>query len=864
MREEIFRKAGVLKLLVNQDPFMDQNGNYVIKNGAVVGITGLALSPAGWNDCAVTFGWKSFSEASALTLTLGKSGPCDSADPGQLRLKITRSELSCEGTRAPIRLDAEDSVTVTVKDGRLSCGELAVAVPELRGFGALSCSGEDVALCRFEADSALPAMTGEEWNDALIRRRREMLEKAEAENELLAEYARTHPDEVYHPRGSLSVSRGLVDVGETVTVTVRSFGERDVSLLVTKNAFAPDAMPEPIPLDLVSRGDGAEATVELCCDEPGNVRIEAFVTGERLVRQIAVREKGMLTAILWSGSNAPRMDTELHAYDLSGDYWLTGLGGKYSEDPARFFRWAEPFARQQWQYGDQGVPMINATSILPDSETRNLFELDEETQRRGIALLLRRMEIAGMTPCKLAASYTADNTAIRILEQAGIRGMTSLCNWQNWPDGGWKINHWGVANQPYCPAPDDFRRSGEMRDIFCFTMGTTSCARNYSIMTMELCPTLVVPGERYLENRVEHFQAQRFYDAFDAVLAAAEENPYPVEVTIGLESFRGFPDWNAVNSMAMRYVTRRAAGGRIVFASAADVAEYHIRKGDAMYPAAFFQPDVYCGYRNEALPGRIPDRIEVQNGKYLAVVRRDDPMPMYWFDYTTPWEASAYEDAPRNEYNLINPDETDSTDYEPKQFDRGGVKISRTWEGKTLSVTVCSERPLPRMLTGVFDLPVAPGFGWSCDREGGELLPVTDPASGGAAAFLDLSPIEKGENVFVFTFSGKDAVPDDREDRKGNAAAMWFGDHAYLRSLDGAKALSVTLPAPDGAYLQPQDGRKIAARNGLLTFTLNGDWSNEAPILFGFPREAFQSALERAAVTEIGPSGCHRWPWLTE
>ena len=52
-----------------------------------------------------------------------------------------------------------------------------------------------------------------------------------------------------------------------------------------------------------------------------------------------------------------------------------------------------------------------------------------------------------------------------------MKALTSLCAWQNWQDGGWKINHCGVSNQPYYPADDDFRRAGKERDLMCFTMG---------------------------------------------------------------------------------------------------------------------------------------------------------------------------------------------------------------------------------------------------------------------------------------------------------------------------------------------------------------------------------------------------------
>ena len=189
------------------------------------------------------------------------------------------------------------------------------------------------------------------------------------------------------------------------------------------------------------------------------------------------------------------------------------------------------------------------------------------------------MKLMGFDSTELIASYTPDGISIDIMEELGIKGLTSLCAWQNCQDGGWKINHWAVSNQPYYPADDDFRRAGQkQRGIMCFTMANSSCNRNYSLMALDGCPTNVAPGERYFDKRVVHHHVQRFFDAFDGYIADAAHADGLLTVTAALESFCGHMDWAAANDMAIRYMVSKARTEKIVFTSAADVSAYHTKR----------------------------------------------------------------------------------------------------------------------------------------------------------------------------------------------------------------------------------------------------------------------------------------------
>jgi hypothetical protein len=96
---------------------------------------------------------------------------------------------------------------------------------------------------------------------------------------------------------------------------------------------------------------------------------------------------------------------------------------------------------------------------------------------------------------------------------------------------------------------------------------------------------------------------------------------------------------------------------------------------------------------------------------------------------------------------------------------------------------------------------------------------------------------------------------------KDEFGAMYFGDHAYLRSMDGNKAISVEMAAPEGAWLRLISGDKICPDGEMLRFSVNATWADEAPILYGYPRQLFAENIQNAKVSVTGETTCCRWPW---
>ena len=690
----------------------------------------------------------------------------------------------------------------------------------------------------------------------MTEQRRKILDKIDTNLTKLEKYIQENPEVLPERKGDLVVPRRLVDKGTKMTVQIISYGKNNAAFLVTKNCFSTNAVAQPYVLNLEKSGDVYCQEIEIKFDEAGNTKLELWVDGERIVRQIAVMDKGYMMVIPWVGDNRPKIDEEIHRFDIAGDYWVNP---KVEDEPEKIIKTWYDFVKNHHKYGDRAVCFANARKIIPECDADCLFELDYETQERGLKQFERQMRILGFNGMELFASYTPDAATLEILEKHGVKGLTSLCAWQNQQDGDWKINHCGVANQPYYPAPDDFRRAGDKRNIMCFTMGTSSCNRNYSIMALDGCPTNILPSERYFENRWIHHNMQRFYDVFDGYINDSKNNEEPLIVTIALEAFRGFMDWTATNDLAVRYMVRKAETEKIVFTSAADVSDYHNDHNLDMQEAYFCQPDYYYGYHSAELPGRVDDRMEADTKEYLAVIRRSSSLPMYFYDYTKEWTNPPYEDVNRSEFGNVNPDRVKPSECYPKQVCAEDMSIVIKQQGKMINIAIDSNTPKDKMVTGVFDVPFEADFEPKADKKDVKLKKVTDCWTGNTHLFVDLGRLEKGHTDVEIIVKGTPRTPISAECIKDGFGVMWYGDHAYLRSLDRDAAIRVRLKAPDSAYVLLHSGEKIQSENGILEFVVNEEGINEAPMLWGYERKAFEQALKEAEVEITGPTKCRRW-----
>ncbi len=203
--------------------------------------------------------------------------------------------------------------------------------------------------------------------------------------ESLEKYIKENPHLLPKHGGELIIPKRIADKGDKLTIKLISYDSYNAALTVTQDCFNPSSEPEQIPLDFKKKGEDYFAEYELSLDIPGNTRIEYWVNGERLVRQIAVLDKGYMAVIPWIGDNRPYVNEELHRFELAGDYWVPEP--QLRENPKETFEYFKDYIINHRRYGDRTVPFINARTLVPSAETDTIFELPKETNSVRLILM---------------------------------------------------------------------------------------------------------------------------------------------------------------------------------------------------------------------------------------------------------------------------------------------------------------------------------------------------------------------------------------------------------------------------------------------------------------------------------------------
>ena len=253
------------------------------------------------------------------------------------------------------------------------------------------------------------------------------------------------------------------------------------------------------------------------------------------------------------------------------------------------------------------------------------------------------------------------------------------------------------------------------------------------------------------------------------------------------------------------------------------------------------------------------EKIEAVTDKSLAVVRRGYDLPMYFYDYEKPWESITFEDADRNEFGLINPDTNKPSDCLPKQIYTEDMTLKTEISGNIIRITANCETPKEKMVSGIFDIPFEKDFQISCNKADVKTKKVTDTWTDNTHLFVDLGALPSGKTEIELMISGTPREIKNAESVNGLFAAMWFGNHAYMRCTDKETAIKVSITAPDSAYILLINGETIHSKNGELNFNINEKWLNEAPQLFGYSKADFEEALKSAKIERIGATTCSRW-----
>lgn len=306
------------------------------------------------------------------------------------------------------------------------------------------------------------------------------------------------------------------------------------------------------------------------------------------------------------------------------------------------------FARNDPNWESLGVPEI----------VERLRALDAFWQKRGFA------------PLHGIASYTPSNSLVAALKELGWNVLHSVVPEQNWSDGRWAINHWGMPNQPFYVASDDFRKPCARSGRNLLAMGMNSYHLYMPHVTRwgdnVLSPSHFLRWHRTVESGPEPVRFQAFLDDY---LAARSTGTEPFFLIAGFEFGRtfGVRSMTRHNRRGLELLVEAARERNLVFATGRDVALYFEARRSGCPENVFTQRDYLAGTRIMDKPVDSGPSIGMEMTEYKAVFAHLSPLPFYHYDYRERWNFRAGDaDAPHDYAG---------EDRERVRFENGAVTV---------------------------------------------------------------------------------------------------------------------------------------------------------------------------------------------
>ncbi len=338
-------------------------------------------------------------------------------------------------------------------------------------------------------------------------------------------------------------------------------------------------------------------------------------------------------------------------------------------------------------YGDAIYPHLMANSlgqINPEYAQANTnwdsLKTDEIIER--LTAYDQYWQKCGFEPLHGLATYTPSNSLIAAMKEMGWNVLHSIIPEQNWSDGRWAINHWGMPNQAFYVADDDFRKPMRRDEKNVVAMGMNSYHLYMPHVTNwgdnVLSPSHFLRWHRTVESGQEPIRFKAFLDDY---LAAVRSQKAPFFLIAGFEFGRtfGVRSMTQHNRRGMELVIEAAKTLPIVFATGRDVALYYEKFLNAHPEVVYTQRDYLAGTRIMDKPVNSGPSIGMEMKDYKAVFAHLEPLPFYHYDYLEEWQYAADDvDMPR--------------DYAAD--DRDQVRIDKTCTSFTISV----ESPLFRAI----------------------------------------------------------------------------------------------------------------------------------------------------------------------
>ena len=368
--------------------------------------------------------------------------------------------------------------------------------------------------------------------------------------------------------------------------------------------------------------------------------------GETLRRPLAVADHDWAVCQITVGAFTAEVFSDLiHDARVAADYYVTlprpdRPEGFSASDP----RWRD----YERLHGDAIHPHVMSNAfghIAPELAHDNPNW--ETLSQAGIEERLRALQAwwvaAGYAPLDRIATYTPCNLLTRACAGAGVRVVHSLCPEQNWSDGEWAINHWGMPTAPFWIAADDFRKAGRRDANGCGVLGITM--NHYQVLLPHLThwgdfvlsPSHFTRWIRAADSGEESTRFRQFLG--DTVRGGAPLGDAPFFFVAGFEFGRTFGTANmtAYNRAGLARLLELAKTEKLVFATSPDVRAYYDRHVDALPDRAFRQRDSWVGVTVNGKPGQAGDSVVIERGDYKALIREGANHPFFYYDYTRHW-----------------------------------------------------------------------------------------------------------------------------------------------------------------------------------------------------------------------------------
>ena len=478
---------------------------------------------------------------------------------------------------------------------------------------------------------------GEVDNDARAKQIRDDFKVIEAD------YAKFRKDMDNIVRVKFDANAGLLLNGEEIVLTVDALSDKKPNpvLEVQANCYDPQPAVQTFNLDWKknSSGTGYSAVWKWKPPTCGNYLLHwtCDIGGDipEFWRNFSVIDSRYAVMVLNSTSHAsPPPQPDFHELHLPFNYWWEPHLRNGHGDAGSFVDTSK-LARQ---YGDDPGCLIFTSTQYAPGDAVVFRDEPEEVQKLVMTNCERLAQMCGFPhPVKSLLTYGFGNGPMRIAREVGFDMIGALCPDQNWQDGSFKINHWGMPARPFFMSDEDFRKPGLGGPNA--IVGIPQCERQ----TMECrdynCIFSVEGGMTYWLDRdssciswtqkrsVNDNLCAREDDFIRCFTESAGQTHAPLFFT-GCFEFNGvWPERAAANRNYMEYLVKVARSTHIAYTTASSVVDFYHKHYKWTPESVLYLVDIYAGHTSKGKPALYPDTMELENGTFKTIFLKGQVLP---------------------------------------------------------------------------------------------------------------------------------------------------------------------------------------------------------------------------------------------